>query len=76
MSRDTVYTEEIPMNFINSAESSPEQFHRKSIARMSLERTREQMRASNELDARYSVERARISHELPGVTRAESLMRN
>ncbi|QLL34931.1 hypothetical protein HG536_0H03060 [Torulaspora globosa] len=43
--------------------------------RTSLDRTREQMRASNELDARYSLDRARTSLDLPGVTNAEELMR-
>lgn len=44
-------------------------------ARTSLDRTREQMLASSQLDNRYSVDRARISLELPGITQAESLMR-
>lgn len=72
-SRDTVYTEEIPMSFIQSNENSPGRYQRKS--RSSLDRTRQRMLESNELDNRYSVERARVSLELPGVTRAESLMR-
>ncbi|SCV04284.1 LAMI_0H14884g1_1 [Lachancea mirantina] len=73
LSRDTVYTEEIPMNFIPSSDTSPGHFHRRSGP--SLERTRQEMLSSNELDNRYSVERARLSLDLPGVTRAESLMR-
>ena len=75
-SRDTVYTEEIPMTFMEADDNNPEPFHPRSNIRTSLDRTRMQMRASNELDGRYSIERARTSHELPGVTRAESLMRN
>lgn len=46
-----------------------------SRGRTSLDRTRSQMRASNELDTRYSLDRARTSLDLPGVTNAESLMR-
>ncbi|SCU85849.1 LANO_0C05688g1_1 [Lachancea nothofagi CBS 11611] len=75
ISRDTVITEDIPMNFIQSTDTSPGRFRRVSSTRTSLDRTREQMRSSNELDARYSIDRARTSHELPGVTRAEVLMR-
>ncbi|SCU90430.1 LADA_0F04016g1_1 [Lachancea dasiensis] len=76
ISRDTVVTEDIPMSFIPSTATSPGRFRRGSSHRTSLDRTREQMRSSNELDTRYSVERARMSHELPGATRAEALMRN
>lgn len=43
--------------------------------RTSLDRTREQMRASNELDTRYSLDRARTSLDLPGITTAEALMK-
>ncbi|SCU87370.1 LAFA_0E06326g1_1 [Lachancea sp. 'fantastica'] len=74
ISRDTVVTEDIPMSFIPSTETSPGRYRRSSAPRTSLDRTRQQMRDSNELDVRYSVERARASHELPGVTRAEVLM--
>ncbi|AHY75722.1 ADI_G0017490.mRNA.1.CDS.1 [Saccharomyces cerevisiae] len=42
--------------------------------RSSLDRTREQMIATNQLDNRYSVERARTSLDLPGVTNAASLI--
>ncbi|CCF56549.1 hypothetical protein KAFR_0B02510 [Kazachstania africana CBS 2517] len=42
--------------------------------RTSLDRTRNVMLASNELDNRYSVERARVSLDLPGITHAESLI--
>ncbi|SCV00398.1 LAME_0G09450g1_1 [Lachancea meyersii CBS 8951] len=76
VSRDTVVTEDIPMSFIASTETSPGRYRRSSAPRTSLDRTRQQMRKSNELDVRYSVERARTSHELPGVTRAEVLMRH
>ncbi|CEP63298.1 aminophospholipid-translocating P4-type ATPase DNF1 LALA0_S07e06964g [Lachancea lanzarotensis] len=76
ISRDTVVTEDIPMSFIPSTETSPGRYRRSSAPRTSLDRTRQQMRSSNELDVRYSVERARASHELPGVTRAEVLMRH
>ncbi|KAL3239280.1 aminophospholipid-translocating P4-type ATPase DNF2 [Nakaseomyces bracarensis] len=40
----------------------------------SLDITREEMIMSNQLDNRYSVERARASLELPGINHAESLM--
>lgn len=40
----------------------------------SLDQTRKEMLASNELDNRYSVDRARTSLDLPGVTHAASLM--
>ena len=43
-------------------------------ARNSLEQTRDDMLASNQLDNRFSVERARASLELPGLTNAQSLM--
>ncbi|CCD24270.1 aminophospholipid-translocating P4-type ATPase DNF1 NDAI_0C06110 [Naumovozyma dairenensis CBS 421] len=42
--------------------------------RTSLDRTREDMLANNELDNRYSVDKARISLDLPGVTHASSLV--
>lgn len=44
--------------------------------RTSLDRTRDQMRASNELDTRYSLDRARTSLDLPGVTHAATLMKH
>lgn len=43
-------------------------------ARASLERTRNEMLASNQLDYRYSTERARTSLDLPGATHAVNLM--
>lgn len=43
--------------------------------RTSLERTRADMLAANQLDNRYSVERARVSLDLPGVTHAAALMK-
>ncbi|CAI4061554.1 hypothetical protein SUVZ_05G2470 [Saccharomyces uvarum] len=45
-------------------------------SRSSLDRTREQMMATHQLDNRYSVERARTSLDLPGVTNAASLIGN
>ncbi|CCF55679.1 hypothetical protein KAFR_0A02410 [Kazachstania africana CBS 2517] len=42
----------------------------------SLDRTRDEMLRENQLDTRYSVERARTSLDLPGLTNAESLLRN
>lgn len=42
--------------------------------RTSLDRTREDMLATNQLDTRFSVERARASLELPGITHAENLL--
>ncbi|CCK71241.1 aminophospholipid-translocating P4-type ATPase DNF1 KNAG_0G01830 [Huiozyma naganishii CBS 8797] len=42
--------------------------------RTSLDHTREQMLSSNQLDNRYSVERARMSLELPGIKNAEGLL--
>lgn len=48
---------------------------RSSIGRTSLDRTRDQMLASHQLDNRYSVERTRASLDLPGVTHAADLMR-
>lgn len=81
MSHDTVYTEEIPMSIIQSNENSSPHFQRhqdgnnyQSKSRTSLDRTRQAMLQTNQLDNRYSVERARTSLELPGVTRAQSLM--
>lgn len=47
----------------------------RSNGRTSLDRTRERMLASNQLDNRYSLERARASLDLPGVTHAEALMK-
>ena len=46
-----------------------------SRVRTSLDRTRENMLASNQLDNRYSVERARVSLDLPGLTQAANLMK-
>jgi len=46
-----------------------------SRVRTSLDRTRESMLASNQLDNRYSVERARVSLDLPGLTQAANLMK-
>lgn len=46
-----------------------------SNIRSSLDRTREHMLATNQLDNRYSVERARISLDLPGVTQAEKILK-
>ncbi|SMN21130.1 similar to Saccharomyces cerevisiae YER166W DNF1 Aminophospholipid translocase (flippase) that localizes primarily to the plasma membrane [Maudiozyma saulgeensis] len=46
-----------------------------SHVRTSLDRTREHMLASNQLDNRYSVERARVSLDLPGLTQAANLMK-
>ena len=43
--------------------------------RSSLDRTRADMIAANQLDNRYSVERARVSLDLPGVTHAATLMK-
>ena len=42
--------------------------------RTSLDFTREHMLANHELDNRYSVDRARISLDLPGITNAENLL--
>ena len=42
--------------------------------RTSLDLTREHMLANHELDSRYSVDRARISLDLPGITNAENLL--
>lgn len=42
--------------------------------RTSLDMTRSNMLASNQLDNRYSVDRARVSLDLPGITQAENLM--
>ncbi|CAI4058117.1 hypothetical protein SKDZ_04G3180 [Saccharomyces kudriavzevii ZP591] len=42
--------------------------------RTSLDRTREEMLASNQLDTRYSIERARASLDLPGINHAETLL--
>ncbi|CDO93339.1 unnamed protein product [Kluyveromyces dobzhanskii CBS 2104] len=78
-STDSVQTEEIPMDeFYNSVAASPRgcTHSRRPTAsgRPSLEVTRAEMRSSNQLDNRYSVERARMSLELPGVTRATTLL--
>lgn len=42
--------------------------------RTSLDFTRDNMLATNQLDNRYSVDRARISLDLPGITNAEGLL--
>lgn len=42
--------------------------------RTSLDRTRDEMMQSNALDSRFSVDRARISLDLPGVTNADNLI--
>ena len=51
-----------------------EQRQKSNLGRSSLERTREDMLATNQLDNRYSVEKARTSLDLPGVTHAASLV--
>ncbi|QEU59569.1 Dnf1/Dnf2 [Kluyveromyces lactis] len=78
-STDSIQTEEIPMEeLFNSSATSPRSYphnrHQRSSGRPSLEITRAEMRNSNQLDNRYSVERARVSLELPGVTRAATLL--
>lgn len=57
--------------FMSSTRPLEERFQ----GRTSLDRTRTQMLASNQLDNRYSVERTRASLDLPGVTHASDLMR-
>ncbi|EDO14724.1 hypothetical protein Kpol_1075p2, partial [Vanderwaltozyma polyspora DSM 70294] len=59
--------------FSPRADDSEEQ-SRVFSGRKSLDRRREEMLKTNQLDNRYSVERARASLELPGVTQAENLM--
>lgn len=44
--------------------------------RTSLDITRDEMLRNNQLDTKYSIERARVSLDLPGLTRAESLLNN
>ena len=80
-STDSIQTEEIPMdNLYSSAATSPTSYprtrHHVESGRPSLEVTRMEMRNSNQLDNRYSIDRARISLELPGVTRAATLLSN
>lgn len=83
VSNETDYMEEIPLNIIGSNESSPNIRHTSSgtqryssaNARSSLDITRSEMRKSNQLDTRYSVSHARLSLDLPGLTRAETLMK-
>ncbi|KAH3901883.1 aminophospholipid-translocating P4-type ATPase DNF1 SCDLUD_001667 [Saccharomycodes ludwigii] len=82
--------EEIPLDFVgnyhNGNESNDKQYTtmtrdyhnpRKSLGnanRTSLDITRENMMRNNELDQRMSIERARTSLELPGITRADDLL--
>ncbi|CCE62010.1 hypothetical protein TPHA_0B03400 [Tetrapisispora phaffii CBS 4417] len=62
--------------FSPNINSDEERVPRRSMgARTSLDQTREQMLTSNQLDTRFSVDRARVSLELPGVTHAEDLMK-
>ncbi|CCD27045.1 aminophospholipid-translocating P4-type ATPase DNF2 NDAI_0J01530 [Naumovozyma dairenensis CBS 421] len=46
-----------------------------SRLKTSLERTRDEMLSSNELDTRFSVDRARVSLDLPALTHAEALIK-
>lgn len=60
---------------LRSMDSHRRSMNRSNI-RTSLDRTRENMIASNQLDNRYSVERARVSLDLPGLSHAETLMKH
>lgn len=109
VSRDSVFTEEIPMNIISGTDGTPRGFEMsgrtpdipqtqwespereeqnllnspqanvglgtfEQTVRQSIDRTRDSMLANRELDNRYSVDRARASLDLPGVTHAAALM--
>lgn len=46
-----------------------------SVSKSSLDRTREEMLNNSQLDTRFSVERARASLDLPGITHAQDLVK-
>lgn len=72
-SLESIQTEEIPLEDIRQSTSDSRSFIR---SRPSLDATRMEMRNANQLDSRYSLEGARMSLDLPGVTRAATLMSN
>ena len=76
VSRDSLDEDDARRDSMNNARNSM-QFRPSSSSRVrtSLDRTRDEMLASNQLDTRYSVDRARVSLDLPGVTHAEMLLR-
>lgn len=80
VSTESIRTEEIQLEeFYNRSSENPGSFphnrhNRGESVRSSLDVTRDEMRNSHQLDNRYSVERARLSLDLPGVTRASTLL--
>ncbi|AAS54610.2 AGR120Cp [Eremothecium gossypii ATCC 10895] len=81
VTRTTVISEDIPMGLIDktaphSRADPTTPLGSEDSARYSLEVTRREMLQTHQLDSRYSVERARTSLDLPGVTRARTLISN